>query len=109
MRQEPVVVADPHAPVAPSKTVKISALKTRKARSAELELREGAKMPSGFDDVRECRFPHQMLVAASARLECHLFVDSVVVPSSSPLNLNSNCWSIKSFKSFFCQSHLGRP
>ena len=51
MHQEPVVVADPHAPVAPSKTVKISALKTLKARHAELELREGAEMPSGFDDM----------------------------------------------------------
>ena len=51
MHQEPVVVADPHAPVAPSKTVKISALKTLKARRAELELREGAEMPSGFDDM----------------------------------------------------------
>ena len=51
MRQEPVVVADPHAPVAPSKTVKISALKTLKARRAGLELQEGAEMPSGFDDM----------------------------------------------------------
>ena len=51
VRQEPVVVPDPHAPVAPSKTVKISALKTLKARRAELELREGAEMPSGFDDM----------------------------------------------------------
>ena len=51
VRQEPVVVADPHAPVAPSKTVKISALKTLKARRAELEMREGAEMPSGFNDM----------------------------------------------------------
>lgn len=53
LRQEPVVVADPHAPVAPSKTVKISALKTLKARRAELELREGAEMPESFKGMGE--------------------------------------------------------